>query len=52
MERLVAEYWFGATMEFTKKYYASFFIRGHTEEFKGPNARSAAWAGIVFSRAY
>ncbi|MCW8942679.1 MAG: lipid A deacylase LpxR family protein, partial [Gammaproteobacteria bacterium] len=52
MERLVAEYWFGATMEFTKKYYASFFIRGHTEEFTGPNARGAAWAGIVFSRAY
>ena len=52
MERLVAEYWFGTTMEFAKKYYASLFIRGHTEEFKGPNARSAAWGGVVFSRAY
>jgi hypothetical protein len=52
MERLVAEYWIGVTREFAKKYYASFFLRGHTEEFKGPNARSAAWVGLMFSRAY
>jgi hypothetical protein len=52
MERLVAEYWIGVTKEFAKKYYVSFFVRGHTDEFKGPNARSAAWAGLVFSRAY
>ena len=43
MERLVAEYWFGVTREFVKKNYARFFIRGHSNEFKGPNARSAAW---------
>lgn len=52
MERLVAEYWFGVTREFAKKYYASLFLRGHTHEFKGANARSAAWIGLVFSRAY
>lgn len=52
MERLVAEYWLGVTREFVKKYYASIYIRGHSNEFKGPNARSAAWAGLVFSRAY
>jgi len=52
MERLVAEYWFGVTREFSKKYYASLFIRGHTDEFKGPNARSASWVGLVFTRAY
>jgi len=52
LERLVAEYWFGVTREFVKKYSASIFIRGQTDEFKGPNARSAAWVGLVFSRAY
>jgi hypothetical protein len=52
MERLVAEYWLGVTREFAKKYYASIFVRGHSNEFKGPNARSAAWVGLVFSRAY
>lgn len=52
MERLVAEYWFGVTREFSKKYYASLFIRGHSDEFKGPNARSASWVGLVFTRAY
>ena len=52
MERLVAEYWLGVTREFASKYYASFFVRGHSDEFKGPNARSAAWAGLLFSRAY
>lgn len=52
IERLVAEYWFGVTAEIARKYHASMFIRGHTEEFKGVNARSAAWVGLVFSRAY
>ncbi len=52
LERLVAEYWFGVTREFAKKYYASIFVRGHTDEFEGPNARDAAWVGLVFSRAY
>ena len=52
MQRMVAEYWFGATMEFAEKYYLSLLLRGHTEEFKGPSARSAAWGGVVFSRAY
>ena len=52
LERLVAEYWFGVTREFAKKYYASIFVRGHTDEFNGPNARSASWIGLVFSRAY
>ena len=52
MERMVAEYWFGVTGEIAKKYYASIFVRGHTDEFKGVNARNAAWVGLVFSRAY
>jgi hypothetical protein len=52
MQRMVAEYWFGATMEFAEKYYLSLLLRGHTEEFKGPSARSAAWGGVVFSRSY
>ena len=52
MQRLVAEYWFGVTGGFAKKYTASIFVRGHTDEFKGQNARNAAWVGLVFSRAY
>jgi len=52
LQRLVAEYWLGGTAAFAKKYRASFFLRGHTDEFKGPHARSAAWVGLVFSRAY
>jgi hypothetical protein len=52
INRLVAEYWFGVTREFAGKYYASIFVRGMTDEFKGPNARSSAWVGLVFTRAY
>lgn len=52
MERLVAEYWFGVTREFARKYFASIFLRGHSKEFEGPNARSAAWVGLVFTRTY
>jgi len=52
LQRLVAEYWFGGTVEFSKKYYASIFLRGTTDEFKGPKSRSLAWVGLVFSRAY
>jgi len=52
MERLIAEYWLGVTKQFAKKYYASMFVRAHSEEFKGQNARDAAWAGFVFSVAY
>lgn len=52
MQRLVAEYWLGVTKEFAGKYYASVFVRGHSDEFKGPKARSAAWAGLVISVAY
>jgi hypothetical protein len=52
MERLVAEYWFGVTREFDRKYQASIFLRGHSDEFKGPNTRSAAWVGLVFTRTY
>jgi len=52
MERLVAEYWFGATLEFASRYAASFFIRGHSDEFKGPNARSHTWGGALFSVTY
>jgi len=52
MQRLVAEYWLGATATFFKEYSASFFLRGNTEEFHGSNARKEAWAGVVLSRAY
>jgi len=52
MQRLVAEYWFGTTIGIAKKYTASVFLRGHTDEFKGQNSRSAAWIGLAFSRAY
>jgi len=52
LQRLVAEYWFGVTAELAKKYYASVFVRGHTDEFKGPKARNAAWVGLEFTRAY
>ena len=52
MQRLVAEYWLGVTKEFARKYFVSLFMRGHSDEFKGPNARNAAWAGLVFSIAY
>lgn len=52
MQRLVAEYWFGATGSFAGRYYVSAFLRGHTDEFNGQNARSAAWIGLVLSRTY
>jgi len=52
MLRLVAEYWFGATAGFAKNYSASVFLRGHTDEFNGQNARGAAWVGLVFTRTY
>ncbi len=52
MQRLIAEYWFGLTSKFVEKFTASIFLRGHTDEFNGQNARSAAWVGLVFSRAY
>jgi len=52
MQRLVAEYWFGASSKFAGKFTASIFLRGHTDEFKGQNARSAAWIGLVLSCAY
>ena len=52
MQRLVAEYWFGGTLGLFGHYSASIFLRGHSDEFKGQNARSAAWVGLVFTRAY
>jgi hypothetical protein len=52
MQRLVAEYWLGVTAGFARKYRASIFLRGHTDEFNGQNARDAAWVGLVFSRVY
>ncbi len=52
MQRLVAEYWLGGTVGFAGGYSASVFLRGHTDEFKGQNARSAAWIGLVVTRAY
>jgi len=52
IQRLVAEYWFGATAGFAGNYQASVFLRGHTDEFNGQNARSAAWVGLVFARTY
>jgi len=52
LQRLVAEYWFGATAELAKKYHASIFLRGTTDEFRGQKSRSLAWVGLVFSRAY
>lgn len=52
IQRLVAEYWFGVTGSFAGRYYISAFLRGHTDEFNGQNARSAAWVGLVFSRTY
>ncbi len=52
MQRLVAEYWFGATGSFAGSYHVSAFLRGHTDEFNGQNARGAAWVGLVFSRTY
>lgn len=52
IQRLVAEYWFGATASLAGKYSASIFLRGHTDEFKGQNARDSAWVGLVFSRMY
>ena len=52
LQHIVAEYWLGVTSEFAEIYSASLFLRGHSDEFKGPNARGAAWVGLVFSRAY
>jgi hypothetical protein len=52
MQRLVAEYWFGVTSAFAKEYSASIFMRGNTDEYRGANARSEVWVGLVLSRAY
>ncbi len=52
LQRLVAEYWMGGTMEFSRKYHASIFLRGSSDEFKGPKSRGLAWVGLTFSRAY
>jgi len=52
MQRLVAEYWFGVTKTLVKEYSASVFLRGNTDEYRGANARSETWVGLVLSRAY
>ncbi|HEB82004.1 MAG TPA: lipid A deacylase LpxR family protein [Gammaproteobacteria bacterium] len=52
MQWLVAEYWLGASLALGRKNRASVFLRGHSDEFRGENARHAAWVGLVFSRAY
>jgi len=52
MERLVAEYWLGFSLAIGQKNRASVYLRGHTEEYRGEKSRAAAWAGLVFSRAY
>jgi len=52
LRRLVAEYWLGGTAEFARKYYASIFLRGLSNEFYGPGSRNAVWVGLVFSHAY
>jgi len=40
------------TKEFSRRFAGSFFVRGRTEEIKGPNERMPVWAGIILSRAY
>ncbi len=52
LKHLVAEYWLGLTGEFARTWSVSIFLRGNTDEFKGPNARSVLWGGLVLSRAY
>lgn len=52
MNWLVAEYWLGVTRQFARHFHVSLFFRGHSEEFKGLNARSAAWAGLELGVTY
>ena len=52
LEHVLAEAWIGVTKEFNRGFSGSFFVRGRTEEIKGPNARTPVWAGIILSRAY
>ena len=39
LEHVIAEAWIGVTKEFSRGFSGSFFIRGRTEEIKGPNKR-------------
>ena len=52
LEHVIAEGWIGVTKEFRGGWRGSLFVRGRTEEIKGPNARTPVWAGIILSRAY
>ncbi len=52
LEHVIGEAWIGVTKEFSRGFAGSFFVRGRTEEIKGPNERMPVWAGIILSRAY
>lgn len=52
LEHVIGEAWIGVTKEFSRRFAGSFFVRGRTEEIKGPNERMPVWAGIILSRAY
>ncbi len=49
---MIGEAWIGVTKEFGSGRRGSFFIRGRTEEIKGPNERQPVWGGIILSKAY
>ncbi len=52
LEHVIGEVWIGVTKEFGDGWRSSFFIRGRTEEIKGPNERQPVWGGIILSKAY
>ena len=52
LEDVIAETWIGVTKEFRGGFRGSLFVRGRTEEIKGPKERNPVWAGIILSRAY
>jgi hypothetical protein len=52
VEKLLAQFWLGATWEFADDVRGSFFYRVSSKEFEGPNAHYPVWAGLVISRAY
>lgn len=52
LEHVITEVWIGVTKDFSGGLSGSLFIRGRTEEIKGPNKRRPVWGGIILSKAY
>ncbi len=52
VEKLLFQFWLGATWELSRDIRGSIFYRASTEEFKSPNAHKPAWGGLIISKAF